>query len=70
MTIDCRPTKAQMRVALYNCWRADDDGVQSSLGYAAMRVEEQADGGLLVRASDWTAPPSFADLVVRVGVEG
>ena len=69
VTLECEPTRGTMRVALYNCWRADDGGVQSSLGCAAMRVDDEGDG-LLLRASDWTSPPSFGDLVLRVRVDG
>ncbi len=66
--VACSPAKQAMRLSLQNCWR-EQDGVMSSLGSAGMRVEEQ-EGGLLIRASDWTSPPDFTDLVVRVTTSG
>jgi hypothetical protein len=66
--VTCTPARQTMRIWLHNCWRDDSGGVMSSLGSAAMRVEEQ-DGGVIIRASDLTSPPDFNDLIVRIGVE-
>lgn len=54
-------------VLIRNCWRDGAGGVMSSLGSAAMRVEGEG-RDVVLRASDWTSPPSFEDLVVRVSL--
>lgn len=56
--VACIPGQKPMRVWLQNCWRSHG-GVMSSLGSAAMRVDELP-GGPRIRASDLTYPPASA----------
>lgn len=62
-------SRKAVTVSIYNCWRDASGGPMSHLGSAAMRVDRDTNV-ITLRASDWTSPPCFEDLVAEIIVDG